>query len=338
MAIETIHSFLVHPAKNVDDQPDISGTVVPRQGGLFDLLNDVYERAPDECNIAVVFRPDNNGDQRNECRDALLGYTQAPTIAAGRSIAQRLQEVTTHRSGLGLLFLLKGEDDAGRHSLVVSRFPADQGIVAREDNLRLTVEFIEQVFMRNARSYKSAFYRTDALAAGFWEGQAVDRQISGARDLSEYWIGDFLQSELRTTGPAGTRRLVVAIRDAVRKTSSLAVKQELVAATHLLRGQAGRTQSARTLMRRIGFTEEAERAVIESFPRRELLTENFRFSVDELDRQALYHTVELDNGALLTAETESFPEVFEREPMVAEGTVRYSTEGRVVDERIRKTK
>jgi hypothetical protein len=47
--------------------------------------------------------------------------------------------------------------------------------------------------------------------------------------------------------------------------------------------------------------------------------------------------VELDNGAMLLAETARFERVFEIR-QVAEGRTRYSTEGEIVKERLRKSK
>lgn len=338
MTIEQMHSYLVHPSKNVDEQPAISGTRIPHEGQLYEMLCDVYERAPLECNIDIVFKPDNDGRQQNDCRDCLLTYARHPGVPLGRDVAERLQCVTTNRSGLGLLFLLKGITGGGVHSLVISRFPADQGVVAQEDAARLSVQFIERIFMKNARAYKSALFTTDSLEAGFFDGRAVDRQISSARDLSEYWISDFLLSELRTTGPTGTRRLAVALRDAVMGSIDLDLKHELVSATRLLRGQQGRTISAQGILQRLGLSSAATRAVERAFPRQELINENFRFEVAEFDKHVLYRTVELNTGAMLMAEDSQWDDVFNAERLVAEGQVRYTAEGEVVDERLKKTR
>src|SRR6516162_5793423 len=111
MPIQHIHSFLVHPAKNEEEQPEISGAEIPRHGKLYNMLSNVFDRSPEECTIEIAFRGDNTGQQHNDCRDLILAYANEPTIPNGRLIAARLQAVTTHRSGLGLLFLTKGEDD-----------------------------------------------------------------------------------------------------------------------------------------------------------------------------------------------------------------------------------
>lgn len=337
MAIETIHSFLVHPSKNEDESPDIGGTPIPLRGRLKDMLTDVFNRAADECNIEVIFRPNEENKPINECRDLLIDYLQAPDIDKGRVIAKSLQDNTTRRSGLGLLFLMKGVV-ADQQALVISRFPADQGIIAKENAQNLSVSFVEEVFMKSAKAYKSAYYTCPNVKTGFWDGKAIDRQISGPRELSEYWIRDFLQSELRTTGPAGTKRLAIAIRDAIR-THDLAISQELIAATGLLRSKHGQSVSARQIVQQYGLTPQAATALEESFVRPELMDEVFQFDLEEFDKHAYYRSIELDNGGIIMAEDAHFEEIFERsEVEVREGEVRYTTEGRIVNERLRKTK
>jgi len=111
-----------------------------------------------------------------------------------------MQSVTTNRSGIGLMFLMKGTVGP-RHQLVITRFPADQGVIAEGTAQVLTIEFLDRVFMKSAKAYKSAIYVYDSAEVGFWEGRAVDRQITGSREASDYWIFDFLESALRTAGP-----------------------------------------------------------------------------------------------------------------------------------------
>jgi hypothetical protein len=338
MPIEQIHSFLIHPAKHAEEQPEISGSELPRSGQLYAMLERLFTRAPQDCDIEIVFRPNDKGEQQNVCRDFLVAYAQEPTLVNGRSMASRLQEVTTHRSGLGLLFLMKGVT-GGAHVVVISRFPADQGVIATEHAQRLTVEFIERVFMKSAKAYKCAIYSSDSFERGFWDGRAVDHQISGPRELSDYWIRDFLISELRTTGPAGTKRLAVAIRNAIRTVREFSTRHELVSAASLLRGQHGQYRSARQLVEQIGLSDEAKRALEANFPRPDLMDEVFQFDRAEFQRHALYRAVELDNGGLLIAEDACFDEVFEQQPINAhEKRFRYTTEGRVVNEILRKTK
>lgn len=298
----------------------------------------VFDRAEKECDIDIVFRPTGAGNQQNDCRDDVVAYVGRPTMPHGRRLAQRLQAVTTHRSGLGLLFLMTATTGAVS-KVVISRFPADQGIVAEEERDHLSVKFLERVFMKSARAYKSVLFKSDSLERGFWQGHAVDRQISGSKETSDYWVYDFLMSELRTMGPAGTKRVAVALRSAIQQAEELEVRQELIATANLLRGQDGQTVTARRLVERLGLSEAVTATLESQLPRPDQMDESFRFDAEEFARHVLYRMVELDNGAALIADDRRFEEVFGREVLEpTDGLVRFTTQGRVVDERLRRNR
>ena len=334
MPITRIHSFLVHPSKSEEEQPVIGGVQLPLRGPVHEMLSRLYADAERECNIDIVFRP-TNGRQSNPCRDLVLSYLRSSTLHHGRAFASRLQAVTTHRSGLGLFFVVRGAE-GGNHRLILARFPADEGIVAHEHAQQLDVEFLERVFLKSAHAYKSVVYVGPSLNAGFWEGRAVDRQISTRRELSMYWIGDFLDSELKATPAAGTKRLALALRKAIQDAATPAIRNELMAATHLVPGHAGRRESPAQIVAGLGLGDDAARAVREAFPRPEIFDEVFELDREEFQRHLLYRFVQLDNGATLVGENERFDHLFVREEVVAPArAMRFTTVGNVVGQELR---
>jgi hypothetical protein len=339
LAVEHIHTFLVHPGKSSGQPPQIGGTTVALDGKLFKLLNDIYSRSDSECDIEISFNQGAGGAQQNPCRELILDYLQGPTLTRGRRIAERLEKVTTHRSGLGLLFLIVGKE--GRtHKIVVSRFPADSAILAEENQQALTVEFLERVFMKSATAYKAAAYEDTSFVSGFWIGRAVDRQVNNREvQLSNYWIVDFLDSDFRTTSAAGTRRLAAALRNAARKSSDVAVKIEIASAVTLAGVLKGRKLSIADFGDHYGLSDAAKQAIADEIKSPEIMTERFQFNSEEFAAQVPYRSVELDSGALLTAQSADFDKVFERKVIDEAGQrVRYSTEGKVVSEKLAKTK
>lgn len=206
MPNESINTYLVHPRAPGDEAREIGGIGVPLHGELFDTFNSVYEKSDDECDIEIAFTT--NG-QQNDVRDLVLAYIGDRSIANGRSIANRLREHTTGRSKLGLMVLMFGREGAD-HKLVISRYPTKNGISAEEVGGQLDVQFLQRVFMKSALAYKAAVFRNASLRA-FWDGKAVDKQISSRSAPSpEYWIHRFLGSDFKTTAALGTRRLAVA--------------------------------------------------------------------------------------------------------------------------------
>jgi len=302
------------------------------------MLQRLEYEALSECDIDIVFRPKSKGAQQNDCRDLLMGHLGKPTLSTGRAIAARLQGVTDKRSGLGLLFVITAKDQHGLR-LLLSRFPAETGVMAEEQGQSLSVQFVEKVFMKNARTYKSVLYRAPTIHAAFWDGVAVDRQMIDTRGSADYWIREFLASDLRNTAAAGTKRVAVAIQTAIRTTDDAAVRQELINASQLMRSRHNRIVSADKIVKELGLTEKTELALKDAFPRPELYGATFKFDVREFDATLLFRSVELDNGAMLIADNNKFDEVFHPKPAGRNSTsTRFTTEGRVVSTKLRKTK
>jgi hypothetical protein len=339
LSVEHIHTYLVHPGKGSEAPPQIGGAEVPLAGKLFSLLDGVYAKSDRECNTDISFNPSTDGKQQNPCRDLILKYLSGPTIDRGRHIAERLEKATTHRSGLGLLFLIAGREDSD-YKFVISRFPADSAILADENQQALTVEFLERVFMRSATAYKAALYRDTSFTAGFWLGRAVDKQINNRMvQLPNYWIAEFLASNFRTTAAEGTRRLAVALRDATKRAVDVDTNKQITAAATLASGLAGQKVSIRDVEEKFALSDDAKQAINASLRFSNLVDEQFQFDPTEYKKQIAYRSVELDSGATLTADATKFDDVFRREVLDdPEGTVRYSTEGKVVGETLRKTR
>jgi hypothetical protein len=337
VAIQHIFTYLVHPKKGIRAASATTGLKVELHGRLFDLLNNIYVKSDDECDIDITFSPTSDGVQQNDCRDLLCTHLGGPTLETGRAIAQRLEIHTDGRSGLGLLFLIAGKE--GReHKLVISRFPTDNAIYVDEDPRKLTVRFLERVFLKHKSSYKAVLYRDASLKGGLWNGRAVDRQLNvPGNELSNYWIVDFLASEFTVTPAAGTQRLAAALRNAAKKVS-LDVKREIVAAATLATGLGKQKISIDEFNERFGLSDAARTAILRELKSPRLAQDRFQFDLSEFQSIATFRSVELSNGATLTAPSSDFDDVFEEEPIEgSRGEVRFTTQGRVLNEKIRST-
>jgi hypothetical protein len=346
--LHSIHCFLVHASKHVADQPPIKGTAVLRGGRLFHMLAHIFDHAEADSPTDIGFDADALGQPRNACRDLLLAYVRDPHLDAGRAVALRLQQVTNPRSGTGLLFLMLGRAaDAsngapgGHVRLVLSRFPADQGVLAQESSESLAVEFLEKVFLRSTTAYKAAVYAGPGDLAAVWTGKAIDKQINHPGDqIARYWIRDFLASSLRTTAAAGTRRLALALRAAAHDLRDGQAKAQIMAAVTLAGGAAGQAVTAQEFCARFGLSGPAAAAVQAAMKDERLMHERFQFDAAEFHRHIAFRSIELSNGGILTAEAARFDEVFKQErlALVDADDVVITTRGRVVDQRLRRAK
>lgn len=336
MKIEKIHSYLVNPEKGIEEQSEIRGTEVTNKGNLYKMLTEIFFEAPSECKYEIAFLHNEDGEQQNDCKDLIIEYTKTGEYKNGLKIAEHLQLQTTKRSGLGLLFLILGKN-GNKHRLVISRFPADNGILAEESKSALNVKFVERIFMKNAKAYKCAIYEGSALEMDFWKGRAIDKQINSDLDISAYWIKDFLKSDFATPGERGTKRLASALRDAINNPStSIEIKEELTAALKLAKGLNGQIVSASSFLSRLGVSKDSK-DVVQASMKSSLFDEQFKVIFEEMDKLIAFKSVELDNGAYLSAQATAFENIFSKEK-VENNNVEFSTKGKIITERVRKTK
>ncbi|WP_428522498.1 hypothetical protein [Pseudorhodoplanes sp.] len=334
MSVQHIHTFLVHPGK-ATGKVKIVGTTVSLTGGMFDLLSGIYAKSDTECDVDITFSPTSDGKQQNDCRDLVVAYMSKPDVPKGRKIAERLAEHSDGRSGLGLLFLIAGKE-ARDHKIVLSRFPTDSAIYVDESPGTLSVQFLERVFMKSKTSYKAVIYRHSSLQGGFWSGRAIDKQLNTlSGEPSNYWINDFLLSDFTTTPAMGTRRLAIALRDAAKK-APLEVKQELTAAGTLASGLAGQRLNIDDFGNRLGLSDAAKSAIRNELKSSVAEQEVFQFDIGTYKSLVAFKSVELSNGALLTADTDRFDEVFEQEPVDgSKSEIKFVTRGQVIDEKLK---
>jgi len=336
MTITHLFSCLVLPGKHAQIEEEPKGAQLPLSGNLFKMLADVFRASDGECTVPIRFRMASDGSQQNDARDEVIGLLRTPSLEMALILARRLYQVTTARSGLGLLFFMFGHEHS-QIKFVVSRFPADQGVLAEASSDTLEVEFVERVFMKSAASYKAALYKGRSYDEDFRDGAVVDKQFTyGHESAASYWIKEFLLSEFLTTGPAGSRRLAIALRDAVHDAPDIDLKQELLAATSLIPGLDGQPLSAAALFENFNLSEPARNAITQHLPSQRIRESVFELDAAEFKRFAAIRAVELDNEGILMAPAASFDDVFKREVVNREqGTERFSSVGRVVNESLR---
>jgi hypothetical protein len=235
---------------------------------------------------------------------------------------------------MGLFFVCLGSEEGkpGKR-VVLSRFAAEEAVVASRKRGALSVEFVEQVFLKNAHSYKAATFSHEDGKSDAWKGVATDRQLNhGAKTIADYWIVEFLRSELTTTGPEGTRRLALAMKNA-SKTGDLETRMEIVAAAKLAKNVPADAMTVDQFCQKFALSPAASAAVKAAVQPSRLIDESFRFDADEFVKHVPYKQVELDNEVTIMAPTDTFDEVLEHRKEGEEHA--FATRGRIVDEKLR---
>lgn len=337
MKIDRIISFLTYPGKHAEKQPEIGGATIPKKGKLFNMLSGLFNSSESDCTIPIIFLPEDES-QKNSVRDEIVQLATSKNSDDGRVLAQRLQLATTEKSGMGLIFFTIGSDGANQ-KVVISRFPADEGIVAEISSNTLKVEFVEEVFLKNAYSYKAVMYRFPIPNHNLWTGFAVDKQVNhGAKEVAAYWISDFLKSDFQTTPKQGTKRLAIALRDAISSCKDSNIKHEIVSSAKLAKNIPNKAMSIEDFCGQFHLSDGATKHICSQVKPARLLKDKFVFDKGEFHKHLSYKMVELDNGAILSAQASKFDDCFQTSNSENDDRVQFVTSGRVVDEKLRRTK
>lgn len=331
MKLKAIYSFLTYPKKSQPDEPLKPGLKIQIQDDkLIRMIRGIFDNAENECNIPIKFVSHEN--QNNDVRNELADFAKKHSLLKATPLALRLQRATGGQSGMGLLFICIG--DNGDHSrVVISRFPADQGVVADTSQENLSVKFEEQVFLKNAHSYKAATYIATGRPNHLWNGHVIDRQINGNKSVADYWITDFLKSEFATTKAAGTKRLAVALKEAAKSATDPKVRHEIASAAYLANNLPDQALTISAFCDQFNFSSETKQAVLAKVDPPRLVHDSFRFDATEFARHIAYRQIELDNGAILAAPADRFDSVFKETHEKKKHT--FSTTGQIVDERLK---
>lgn len=331
MSINAICSFLVYPGKNDVNPRDALGTQLKLTGSLFRKLKEVFERSEKECTIPICFSIGKDGSKNNPVRNLIHEYIISPTLENGLPLANRLRDMTTKKPGLGLFFIMSGLENK-RNRIVLSRFPAEEGILAEEVKDELKIEYIERIFMKNAASYKAALYEGSSFDNDFWDGHVVDRQLD---DPANYWIQSFLMSVYLTTRKYGTQRLAKAFKEVTSSSISLPIKQEIVAAIILAKGQFGKSISVPKFINQLGLSKSAQTAILGLIPKA-VVDDTFILDEEEFLKVAPLGRVELDTGGILIAPSERYDECIARQLIDPAGKrYKFTAVGKIIDEKLR---
>ncbi len=335
MEITNLYSFIAQIGKG---DPNLKidmrqGTTITPDTSVFHLMEQILAKSGKDCDVPVAFTPE-NGRQENAVRTMITALMRNPGLTQCLPLVRRLASYTTNVSGIGLAFFVIGKDDSNK-VLLISRFPAEHGITTEPSTRRLSVEYVENVFMRNSYRYKAVLYRGSALNTDFWDGFAVDKQIAQTgKELSDYWVRDFLESELKLTPERGSEMLAKLIKDTIAASQDAGIIQQLLSCVTLATNLNGKSLSVKAFCTRFNLGEAVRTELISRLPNQTMADKQFIFSQEEFCKYARYRTVSLDNDAVLSAPADRFEKIW-RHDKDEDGKSRFSTVGQIREQKIR---
>jgi hypothetical protein len=325
----------VYPDVGEELSVPFTASEIPLEGKLFGMLKEIFDGSESECNIDIRFISDN---QQNDMRDSLLNLIEKRDAESAGEIARRLSRNTTRRSHIGLFFVILAKSGK-KNSVVLSRFPTDQAILADDDGNGLNVEFLEKVFVKKWSSYKGAIFSDHVSRQGFWTGRVVDRQINATKgEASLYWVEKFLSADFVATSYLGTHRFAKAVSAASRAAKPENAVEEINSIVPFLRQFDGKATSVIEIGEKLGLSEGARAAIQREMPSN-TVDQVFKLDYDLLRNTISFRTYTTDKGVTITADSLDFQDVVSVSGKDSDqGIVTISTTGRIISDRLRKAR
>lgn len=332
MQINHLFCYYIAP---VADSVTVERIKIKLSGNLFLSLQRTFDAAEKDCKVPISFTPE-DGKQKNEVRTLVLNVIRSPSLKSCDPLMNRLARFTTHKSGSALVFVSLGIHGSV-NKLLISRYKAEEAIIAEKKSKALNVEWIDNAYIKKINTYKGALFVGSNPTADFWDGAIIDRQVTDVhREVSNYWLRDFLSADFKLTPQRGSRILANAFRKAVKKSENVETKQELISAAVSLKYFNGSALSMDEILTQTNLSQPAREEVQSALESRDLLDVGFIFDQAEFQKVVNYKAVFLDTGGVLIAEADKFDKLIVSEVVdEKKGTRTFRTKGRIVDEAIR---
>jgi len=330
MEIEKIIGFIspaMKDAEKIEDK-DIVGEDINQNSKLFKMLSDIFNRSTNECDIPIKFVPI-KGKQENPIRDEIINIDKTFSVTACSILVKILSSLTDHKTKDGLVFFIKGNQ--GKNSkIMIARFPAETGITINPTADKVNFDVIDDVFLKNSRKYKAAYYLSKEQ---FWIGYAIDKQVNEGRgkvkEISDYWIKQFLQSEMKITSQRGTAILAKAVRATLETTEEQDIKNELVTLSTTIKNVNNKTVSFESFFAEMNLSDETKNEVLQKIDKGIQKTK-FKIDEEEFRTNCNYLVDILDNGAIVIAPAKEFNDIWLKSYVAEDDEYKYSTTGKPI--------
>jgi len=329
MKISKIFGFYV-PVRKVPSTEKISGSEILPTSKLFAKLSSLFSTSEKDCDIEINFIAQ-TGKQDNEVRDFIVKLCSKFTIKNCDPLVEALHSLTNKKIKDGLLFFIYAKDKADK-KLLIARFPSEEGITVKYKDGEYVFEILDDVFLKNSK-YKAVYYQ--ASINDFWSGFAVDKQISDIylKEISDYWIRDFLQSELKLNSARGSKQLAQAVRKTIIETTDDIVKEELVGLAPFVKNINAKILSFKTFFEKMNISEKTMNEVLSKFDNQESCKVSFQFDSEVFTMNCNYIIHILDNGAGIMGPSTDFSILWQEE-LAEDGKSKFSTKGKKIKTKV----
>ena len=334
MKIEKIFCYFTPAEKgNTNDdiiKQEIFSLEITENNSVYQTLSKIQLNIKNDADLSIIFNSIGE-EQNNEIRNFLINLIQTKNIINGLPLALQLSKMTDKKSKCGLFFIIigvEGEDDF----ISLIRFPAEEAMILKNSNDKIEIEELNEVFLKNSHRYKLAFFEGKTVKGGLWKGLAIDKQINDnyadLREISKYWINDFLDCRLEVTSRKGSTMLAKTLRTILNSTDDEELKEDIITTSIAAKTINNKNTSISKFINNLPIKTKAKESILKSIGSTEFAESVFKFNVEDFSKIFNLKARYLDSGAIIMAPADEFEKDFSPELIDASiGLYKYTTKG-----------
>lgn len=319
---------------------EVQSKVLDTKNKAFNYFLNIFEKALSDCTTEIQFRSPQL-DQSNEVRSHILeivsSKTQKRKEKSACALAERLASFTDERSGIGLFLIIAGQK-LQTTRILLSRFRSDEVVFTRHSKQQLIIDFLDEAFTKRSHYYKSAVFEDIPSTGAFWRGFAIDKQIvsNAKKEISSYWITDFLDAQSAITSIQGTMTFAKAMKAFLQESQSLSEKEQIISALLGLKNKTDKPISLESVCRDYLSDDLYQRFKVQ-FRDDYFFNSPFTLDADTYTAELGSTIVSLESGLIITAPTFDYKR-FVKEETLPDGATQVSLSGRLQDKKLAKGK
>lgn len=328
----------VPPFKNEEDSKiHITSKLLESTNDAMKYFTKIFDESISSCRIEIIFK--SNDSQENEVRKILLDLinktTPAEKMILADTLAKRLSKITDNRNGTGLFVIIEGKK-ADSTRIILNRFREDEVVFSDVSGNELTVQLLTQAFSKKSRYYKLAVYEDIITERSFWKGFAIDKQktAGSAKEISDYWIKEFLDSEPSVNSIQGTKTLSRIIKSILNSSDTIEEKELIISGILALKNRSNQFTSVETFCNTY-LNEELKQKIMYELNDNYTFQSSFEIDNETYTKELGSKITSLESGVIVTAPTFLYDQYVD-EADLGEGITQLTVKGKIKDKKLSK--
>lgn len=334
MNIEKIFCYFTPAEKGNEDDEYVSNSITSIEllntDPVFQTLQKIYSTIKKDADLNIIFNS-TGPEQNNEVRNQLINILTERNKESGFELALRLSKMTDKKSKCGLFFIIIGKNEETKN-IVLIRFPAEEAMILNKTETKVEIQELKEVFLKNSHRYKLAFFEGNTIKGSLWNGLAIDKQINDSytdmREISKYWINDFLDCQLVITSRKGSTMFAKSLRTILNSTDDEQLKDDIIATSMAAKTINDKNTSISSFINSLSIKQSSKDTIIKTLGNRAIAETVFKFNVEDFSKIFNLKVRYLDSGAIIMAPADEFDKDFSPELIDStKNKYRYTTEG-----------